>query len=1393
MNKHLEEVIEEVRNTRVVKVFLSSTFRDMQMERDKLLTDAFVRLREECSERGIIWNEIDLRWGVTQEQVDNFEVLPICFSEIENSLPFFVGILGNRYGWVPDENGEPEQLEQIAQKYDWLNTYKRRSVTELEFLHGAILNQNPHALFYFKDAKAAASLPEEIHLDAVENEEWRKTQLADLKRLIRNDFETQWQDYRTVEQLNELVYMQMKQKIDEFFPQDEVQNVNELEETKHLHFSKVRASFFVGREEYLEKMNGYVLEQGKKPLYIHGTSGVGKTTLLSNWYQSNAKRLKEDGYETIVHFIGATPNSYNPVWIGKQIIYALNKKFNLAISEPTNYSELKTLLSAAIEGASKAGKVVIAIDSIDQLVLQSELYGKIPDWLPVDLPNNVKLIVSTTSESSAKTYFDQQGWLELHLQAFKEREYKQFIENYLKLKYSKQLDQPTYEAIVKHSLVDNPLFLVTLLEEIRIYGKPDILDYTLQFLQVETIEELFIKRLERLEAIYQNDPLYSGSNLVKDALSLLWVSNNGLTEMELREILGGKTILKGVLWSKFYHSMGTNLVSNGGLTCLFHSYLRAAVAQKYDLENKKSQAYYRKKIASYFLNKKRSRKDYLRVSKELPYQLFSLNQWATLQEVLADYPLLQEVWADKPDTVRLYWNTIEQQTNPKFIKGQIHLTRLDTYKHLIENPSVYKVAYVEIVMQLLQLDYPTESYSLLTYLLNIYEGNENVHKQLELLAIKAKQTTIIASIEEALDDYTKLHELASQYEAPFYEQLSLVNLAKYYMDKLELDKALSYIDKQQKICEEHNLIIGLQKNYKLRANLAIKQGDVKTATHNLEKAYEICEALNMSDELQEYWGIKTALSRYMHDYKQALKDCSERQKICKQYGYTNELISCYLDWVGILQENKKNEKLSYVEITRLFTTASEEALKINNVYRQQQVRLSYLKTLINLTELEVAKKELDVYLETAHNRNNAREIALGMLLQMNIYRKNEQYKEALNACDEHYEYCLETNQRLSSFFSLKEKVEILISIGEMIQARELMQQCLERLPEIKHNKTVTRILKIAADIARYFGETEETKQHLVRMKEIAEAFNIHERSSQAVYELTRVYLDEGMSLYNNGMEAEAREKFEMAWSLISQPVKFSYNNINEIDNLKNKCWAVLNGDYSAYKSSFSERSELSEDEVIVLQSIAKLGIIVKKTLDEEVIANYPQFTAEKITDVNRLLANKKLIRYKKKASKNYFCITGLAKYRLEQLGGEIYEVPVIEDQEMVRRTWEEFQQDLKQFITFYDGATINDDEKILNVPVDGEMYRALMFLDDLTEFRERMDKELVVSNQIVILIPDKKGLDRNNYHNSIMAFYTWLKDKYGHISKVPAQLEVYLLFEYLLKHKHPLALRRLKY
>ncbi len=97
-----------------VRVFVSSTFRDMHGERDLINRFVAPEIRRRARKLRLEVQVVDLRWGVTSDLDDEDFVSPLigskngdgisevltCLREAER-CQLFVGFLGERYGWKP--------------------------------------------------------------------------------------------------------------------------------------------------------------------------------------------------------------------------------------------------------------------------------------------------------------------------------------------------------------------------------------------------------------------------------------------------------------------------------------------------------------------------------------------------------------------------------------------------------------------------------------------------------------------------------------------------------------------------------------------------------------------------------------------------------------------------------------------------------------------------------------------------------------------------------------------------------------------------------------------------------------------------------------------------------------------------------------------------------------------------------------------------------------------------------------------------------------------------------------------------------------------------------------------------------------------------------------------
>lgn len=133
-------------------IFVSSTFQDMQQERDLLRDRVLPLLKAEIRRYGRNIELCDLRWGVNslgmERDDSDIKVLQVCFNEIDKAKPYFIVLLGDRYGWIPDESIVKKILGgKEMQDPDYFG----KSVTEMEILYGALKAEKPeHVYFYFR-------------------------------------------------------------------------------------------------------------------------------------------------------------------------------------------------------------------------------------------------------------------------------------------------------------------------------------------------------------------------------------------------------------------------------------------------------------------------------------------------------------------------------------------------------------------------------------------------------------------------------------------------------------------------------------------------------------------------------------------------------------------------------------------------------------------------------------------------------------------------------------------------------------------------------------------------------------------------------------------------------------------------------------------------------------------------------------------------------------------------------------------------------------------------------------------------------------------------------------------------------------------------------------------
>ena len=141
-----------------INIFISSTFNDMHAERDCIRKYVIPRLKEALDQHKVNIQVTDLRWGVDTSTVDEKEreskVLHVCVDAIQKTKPYFIALLGERYGWVPSVERVKKLKSTLSSKLQTTlgDVDQAISVTEMEIQLGAIGNDNllQHSFFCFR-------------------------------------------------------------------------------------------------------------------------------------------------------------------------------------------------------------------------------------------------------------------------------------------------------------------------------------------------------------------------------------------------------------------------------------------------------------------------------------------------------------------------------------------------------------------------------------------------------------------------------------------------------------------------------------------------------------------------------------------------------------------------------------------------------------------------------------------------------------------------------------------------------------------------------------------------------------------------------------------------------------------------------------------------------------------------------------------------------------------------------------------------------------------------------------------------------------------------------------------------------------------------------------------
>jgi hypothetical protein len=455
---------------------------------------------------------------------------------------------------------------------------------------------------------------------------------------------------------------------DALYPESAVPDALDLAAADHEAYAASRRTLYFGREEYATQLAAHLQGDGP-PLVVTGEPGSGKSALLANFAHFWSQRNPET--PVLIHFIGAAPDTAGWMSMLRRFLGEFQRKFEIPTEIPDDPSALRVAFANALHMVAARGRLVLVLDALDKLDDRDNALDL--DWLPPVIPANVRLIVSTLP---GRPWVDLQKrrWPVLAVKPLTAAERESLIVASL-ARYEKTLSAKLVQRIATARPAANPLFLATLVNELRSLGTGDELDQfdgleerLAWYLEATNPLALFTKAIERWE---QDSSARGalGEDLVGECLTRLWAARRGLSEDELLESLGSSNApFPRSLWIPLRAAMGDALLEHsdparkgperGGLLTFSHPLLRQAVRDAY-LPAPGDRQSVHLTLATFFYGQPKGS----RQLEELPWQWQQAEEWKSLAFLLAQPGFFTALWNKDRLEVKNFWAAIEANSS----------------------------------------------------------------------------------------------------------------------------------------------------------------------------------------------------------------------------------------------------------------------------------------------------------------------------------------------------------------------------------------------------------------------------------------------------------------------------------------------------------------------------------------------------------------------------------------------------------------------------------------------------------------------------------------------------------------------------------------------------------
>ena len=1059
-------------SARQIRVFVSSTFRDMQAERDHLVKNVFPQLRRLCESRGVTWGEVDLRWGVTDEAAAEGKVLDVCLEEIHRCRPYFIGLLGERYGWIPDAVSA-----ELIEREPWLAEHLNHSVTELEILHGVLHNPEmaEHTFFYFRDPAYVESIPPDRRTDFLSENAQSAQKLQQLKETIRSSGLPVREDYQGPESLGELVLQDLSEVIDSLFPEDSLPDPLDREANEHEVYAQSLARAYIGRATSFRRLDEFANGSGP-PLVVLGESGAGKSALLANWAYRYREQYPED--VVLIHFIGATSQSAGCDAMLRRLMGELQRRLEIDVAIPDDNAQLREAFEAHLGVAAGAcerqdRRLVIVLDALNQL----EDRDAAPDlvWLPHDF-HGARILLSTLP-GRALQELQRRDYPTMSVEAIDADERRRVVTEYLGL-YRKSLSPQRIERIVEAPQTGNPLFLRTMLDELRVFGSHEALDARITYyLSANRLPDLYELVLDRYEEDFD-------LRVVSDAMSLLWAARLGLSEAELCDLLGdGGQPLPRARWSPLFLAAEQSLVNRAGLLNFSHSYLRDAVQERYlPTEEQRGSAHLR--LADYFqqrLVQQAEQNDEIGQHSldELLWQLAEASQWQRLYDLLSNIRVLVPWLNLMEDDVRTCWARIEESSTLRLADACAGFAQ----QELDVDPRGAQ----RILWLLSHAGHPDEAIGVQESIVAHYRKHGSPAELADELRSLAWQLSGRASrtgrsdlFDRALQLLAESGQLCQQTQDWEGQIETLLSHADVLERQDKYRQALEVFEHAEALCRQRGDNWRLAKALREQARICCKLGDRQRATMVARQEEPISRALDDPQEWIRSLEFQAAIARNCGQYETALRHTREGHRLRKQSS------TRYMQIFGFIDEAMTLMELGQLEDALRICCEQEQACRqvgFHGLLSQVLYCIGDIERLLGHVE-----RALECYREKERLHRDMGDlwgIRFAIGLQACAYRQEGNFENALERYQAEEAVCRQLSDSAALIDALASQAKTLSQMGRGEEALQASLQGLQVAEQVSDQATVFDALGSHALILHQLARYEEAAQSHRRRMEIA--------------------------------------------------------------------------------------------------------------------------------------------------------------------------------------------------------------------------------------------------------------------------------------------------------------------